>query len=164
MKTRAILAVAVIGAAYAALTLAFAPIAYGPIQFRISEALCVLPFFLPISSVGLAVGCVIANIFSPAPSMLDIVFGPLATLLAGFATASIKRKWLAPLPPVIFNGVIVGAVLAYTYFTDVFWSALPIVALQVAFGEVVVLYALGLPLIIAIQKNDTLKSLLTVHK
>ena len=74
---------AVVGALYAALTLlssAFG-IAFGPIQFRVSEALCVLPFLLPETAWGLFVGCWVANLISPYGA-LDMVVGSLATQLA----------------------------------------------------------------------------------
>ena len=70
---------AVIGAAYAALTMALAPISYGPIQMRVSEVLCVLPFFFPSATWGLFIGCMIANLISAA-GVWDVVFGSLATL------------------------------------------------------------------------------------
>ena len=69
---------AVVGALYAALTMLLAPISYGNLQFRISEALCVLPVFFPYTSVGLFLGCALANMISAA-GILDVVFGSLAT-------------------------------------------------------------------------------------
>ena len=75
---------AVVGALYAALTMLLAPISYGNLQFRISEALCVLPVFFPYTSVGLFLGCVLANTISAA-GMLDVVFGTLATHSAGLS-------------------------------------------------------------------------------
>ena len=59
---------AVVGALYAALTMLLAPISYGNLQFRISEALCVLPVFFPYTSVGLFLGCALANMISAARS------------------------------------------------------------------------------------------------
>ena len=87
---------AVVGAAYAALTVLLAPISFPAVQFRVSELLCILPFFFPCTAWGLFVGCAIANIFGG--SVLDIVFGSLATLFAGLLTAWLgKRKysWLS---------------------------------------------------------------------
>ncbi|MEG0321211.1 MAG: QueT transporter family protein [Oscillospiraceae bacterium] len=80
---------------------------YFGIQFRFAEALTVLPFLFPATAPGLFVGCFIANILSPFGA-LDIVFGSLATLLAAFLTMKMPSKWLAPLPPVLCNGLIVG--------------------------------------------------------
>ena len=75
----------IVAAIYAALTLALAPISYGNVQFRIAEALTVLPFFFPITLPGLFIGCIIANLFSPY-GLLDVVAGSTASLLAGLCT------------------------------------------------------------------------------
>ena len=120
MSIRKIAFAAVVAAVYAALTMALAPLSYGPVQFRISEVLCILPFFFPFTTWGLFVGCVIANLLS-AYGALDIIFGSLATLAAAVCTMAVGHmdrqktvsKVLACLPPVIFNGVIVGALIAY---------------------------------------------------
>ena len=107
---------AVIGALYAVLTLTASVfgITYGPVQCRVSEALCVLPFFFPEAKWGLFVGCLIANLLSPygAP---DIICGSLATLLAACITAKLpaKWKWFAPLPPVLSNALMIGALLGW---------------------------------------------------
>ena len=77
---------AVVGALYAALTIALAPISYGPLQFRVSEVLCILPFFFPFTAWGLFVGCALANLFGSG-LLPDIVFGSLATLLAALCTS-----------------------------------------------------------------------------
>jgi Predicted membrane protein len=150
-----------VGAAYAALTMLLYPISYGPVQFRVSEVLCILPFFDPIYAVGLFVGCVIANLISTA-GVLDIVFGSLATLAAGLCTAWIGRggnSWVRCIAgcamPVIWNGLVVGAVLAAasTVTTDAFWAAYVLYGAEVAGGEAVVLYVLGLPLLRALPKQ-----------
>ncbi|MGN1001359.1 MAG: QueT transporter family protein [Oscillospiraceae bacterium] len=146
-----------IAAVYAALTMALAPISYGAIQFRISECLCILPFFFPCTAWGLFAGCLLANLISQF-GIADIVFGSLATLLAGLCTAAIGRKgresWLrciaACLMPVLFNALIVGAVIAFCSVEE-FWSAPALAifalnALEVGFGELVVLFVVGLPL------------------
>ena len=83
---------AIIAALYAALTLLLAPISYGPVQLRLSEAFTVLPMVLPQSIPGLFVGCLIANIFNPSPSIFDIVFGSLTTLLAAYGTYKLRNK------------------------------------------------------------------------
>ena len=81
---------AVVAAAYAALTIALAPISYGAVQFRVSEALTILPFFIPGTVWGLTAGCVLANLFTG--NVFDIVFGSLATFLASLLTARFGRK------------------------------------------------------------------------
>ena len=150
---------AIVGALYAALTLlasAFG-IAYGPIQFRLSEALCVLPFLFPETAWGLFAGCWVANLISPY-GPLDMVVGSLATLIAALWTAKCRRKALAPLPPVVCNGLLVGAVLAWQQSgsPETFCPAFAANALSVALGEAVVCFVLGLLLLRGIEKAGTL--------
>jgi len=174
MTTRKIAFAAVVAALYAALTLLLAPISFGAVQCRISEALCVLPFFFPFSVWGLFVGCVIANLVSTVP---DIVFGSLATLLAAVCTMligkarhdSVVSKVLACLPPVVINAVVVGAVVTYGLTQmpgsgAAFWSAYPVVALQVGAGELIALYALGLPLLLLVPKTGLFKTLSAIYE
>lgn len=158
ISTRTIAFAAVVGAAYAALTLGLAPISYGAVQFRVSEALCILPYFIPGAAWGLFVGCAIAN--TMGGGILDIVFGSLATLGAALATAwfgkrehSVGNSIMACLMPVAFNAVIVGAVVTAVFTVEgetinpfTHWSLYVAAAASVGFGEFVVLFALGLPL------------------
>ena len=106
---------AVVGACYAVLTMILAPISYGAVQFRVSEALCILPFFMPCTAWGLFGGCIIANLLTG--NIFDIVFGSLATLAAALITAEIGRrghdlgrKILACLMPVLF---VIGLPMMY---------------------------------------------------
>lgn len=137
---------AVIGALYAVLTLAVAPFggAYSPVQCRISEAMCVLPFFFPEAKWGLFIGCIVANLLSPY-GLPDLVLGSLATLLAASATAKVKHKWLAPLPPVVSNAAIVGALLGWynAGFGPAFATAYAYNALTVGLGELIACYVFG---------------------
>ena len=111
LTTRSLCLSAIIAALYAALTLLLAPISYGNIQCRVSEAFTVLPMVLPQSIPGL-----IANIFSPTPSIWDIVFGSLTTLIAACGTYALRKKpVLAAACPIVANGVIVGLMLALLY-------------------------------------------------
>ena len=170
-KLYRLICAAVAGALYAALTMVLAPVSYGVLQFRISEALCVLPFFFPASAAGLFVGCIIANLISAA-GILDIIFGSLATLLAGICTAAIgvRARKKAPVGevgtgagwgsriaacamPVIFNAPIVGAVLAYAFTPEAFWEGFVLFGAQVGIGEAAVMFALGLPLLAFAGKN-----------
>lgn len=148
---------AVVGALYAALTMLLAPISYGNLQFRISEALCVLPVFFPYTSVGLFLGCALANMISAA-GILDVVFGSLATLCAGLCAAACGRvpsaamRVLACLSPVVWNGVVIGAVLAWSFARDAFWQSFLLFGAEVALGEAGVLFLLGMPLISLIPR------------
>lgn len=102
---------AITAALYALITVAIAPISSGLMQLRLSEGLCVLPYFAPETAIGLFVGCVAANLITGA-MWLDVVFGSLATLAAGLITAMIGKrglsKWIAPLPAVIINALVIG--------------------------------------------------------
>lgn len=148
---------AVVAALYAVLTLAIAPFggAYSPIQCRISEALCILPFFFPEAKWGLFIGCIVANLISPY-GLPDLVLGSLATLLAACVTAKCPRKlkWLAPLPPVISNAVIVGALLAW--YEAGFGASFPALyafnAFTVGAGELIACYVFGGVLLVAMPK------------
>jgi len=145
---------ALVGAIYAVLTLALYPISFGAVQFRLSEALTLLPLLIPEAIPGLFVGCIVANLLSPNIVVLDVVFGSLATLIAAVLTSRVKSVWLAPLPPVICNALIVGAVIAYSEVGAGagFWAAYLFNLECVAFGEFVVCYALGVPLILALRR------------
>lgn len=130
---------------------------YGPIQCRFSEALTVLPFLCPAATWGLFAGCILSNILSPY-GVLDLIFGSLATLAAGLLTARCKNRWLAPLPPVVCNGLVVGALLAYyeAGFTGAFAGAFLYNAVTVAVGELIACYVLGMLLLTAVDKSRVL--------
>ncbi|HED23832.1 MAG TPA: QueT transporter family protein [Firmicutes bacterium] len=138
---------AMIAAIYALLTVIFAPISYGMIQVRISEMLMVLPFFTGAAVPGLFVGCLIANIFG-GYGILDVVFGSLATLFSAYLVTKIKRRWLVPLPPVIVNALIVGAVLHRVLELPFFLTAV-----WVGAGQLVACYGLGFPLLMILEKR-----------
>ena len=78
-----------IAAIYTALVIAFAPIAFGPVQFRIAEALCILPFFTPAAIPGLFIGCLLSNLLCGA-AMLDVVFGSVATLIGALGSYGLR--------------------------------------------------------------------------
>ena len=151
-SARELTAAALLAALYAALTLALPIPQYGPVQIRFAEALCVLPWLFPAATPGLFVGCVIANLFSPY--LLDVVFGSLATLLAGLLTARCRHRWLAPLPPVLCNALIVPAVIAFQEvgFTAAFSAAFGYHALTIGAGEVIACYGLGSILLTLLPK------------
>lgn len=136
---------AMIAALYAALTMALPMLSYGPVQLRFSEALTVLPFFFPQAIPGLFLGCAIANLLS-AFGLVDVIFGSLATLLAALWTSRLKNAWLAPLPPVVCNAVIIGAEIAWFetgfgpgYLTAWLWNGF-----TVGIGELGACYVLGM--------------------
>ena len=145
---------AVIAAAYAGLTLLLPIPQYGPIQFRVAEAMTLLPFLFPEAIPGLAVGCFLANLLG-SPFVLDWIFGTLATLLAALWTRRMPNVYLAALPPVVCNAVIVGAEIAWFTVQDggAFWPAYGLNALTVGLGELAVCYLLGVPLARLMEKS-----------
>ena len=113
---------AVIAAVYVVVCLVLAPFSYGAIQVRVAEALCLLPVFGAEYIVGVTLGCFLANLLGS--TVIDVVFGTLATLLACLLTyklRDIRVKGLAipaSLPPVVFNMIIVGAFEITFFFSD----------------------------------------------
>ena len=140
----------VIGALYTVLTVLIGPFGSAAIQCRISEALCVLPFFTPAAIPGLTIGCLVSNLLTGG-LWQDVIFGTLATLL-GAVGAYLLRKfpYLVPLPTVIANTVIVPMVLAWAYHVE---EGLPFLMLTVGIGEVISAYALGMLLLVGIRKK-----------
>ncbi|MBR6236800.1 MAG: QueT transporter family protein [Firmicutes bacterium] len=139
--TRRIAHGAIIAAVYVVLCIIFQPISYGPIQFRIAEALTIMPLFTPAAIPGLFVGCILANIIGQGVIM-DVIFGSLATLIGAVLGYLLRRnRWLVPIPAVVANALIIPFVLRYGYgITDI-----PI-ALEMVYilaGEVVGCYILG---------------------
>lgn len=142
--TRRLCTAGVVGALYAVLTLTLPMLSFSALQVRFSEALTVLPFLFPETIPGLAVGCFIANLIG-SPFALDWVVGTLATLLAALWTSRLKHVWLAPLPPVVCNAVIIGAEIAWfeAGFTDAFPALWGYNALTVGVGELLACCLLG---------------------
>lgn len=154
---------AIIAAAYAALTMLLPGPSYGYTQLRISEALAVLPFLFPSCAPGLAVGCLIANILSPY-GPIDMICGTFATALAAFLTAKMPNKWLAPLPPVLCNGIIVGGMLAWYQaggFNEKFLPAFILTGPGVALGEIFACYVLGLLLLSSLPRIGYFRRLMS---
>ena len=139
---------AAIAAVYVVLTLVFAPLSFGEVQIRFSEALTVLPFFTPAAIPGLFVGCIIANLLGSAIPV-DIIFGSIATLLAAVCTYLLRNHKIAcTFPPVIFNMIIVPFVLVYAYGIPAVYFhgvnvTIPFNAITVGIGEVISVCVLG---------------------
>jgi len=149
-KTMYLTHAAAIAALYVVLT--FLANAFGlanyAVQLRFSEALTILPFFTPAAIPGLFVGCLLANIFTGA-ALPDIIFGSLATLIAALGTWKLRNhKWLAPLPPIIANAVIIPPVLLFAYGIKPLWFSF----LTVTLGEILSCGVLGMLLLFALQK------------
>ena len=150
IKTGALTRAAIIAALYAALTLLLAPISYGEVQSRFSEALTILPVLLPEAVPALAVGCLLSNILSGCV-VWDVIFGSLATLLGAVGTRLLrKNRWLACLPPILANTVIVPFVLVYAYGVP---EGIPYLMLTVGVGEVISCGILGQLVYSALDKH-----------
>lgn len=178
MKSNYLARVGVIAAAYAACTLIallfLGSLAWGPIQFRVSEALCVLALFTPAAIPGLTLGCVIANVMNIVISgtgmlgMLDVVFGSLATFAGALFTWKMRRHPLVALAgPVLANALIVPAYLPLllqgvgfyiipftTISLDNSWLFMYLFGLvTTGVGEAVIMYVLGYPLARSLAKT-----------
>ncbi|MDE7327980.1 MAG: QueT transporter family protein [Lachnospiraceae bacterium] len=135
---------AAVAAIYIVLVIVFNYWSFGPIQFRIAEALTILPFFTPAAIPGLFVGCLLANLLGGAIPA-DIILGSFATLIGAFGSYALrKHKWLVPLPPIAANILIVPFVLKYGYGVE---DAIPYLMLTVGLGEIIVCAVIGLALL-----------------
>ena len=141
---------AVIAALYVVLVVIFNYISFGPIQFRVAEALTILPYFTPAAIPGLFIGCILANVIGGAV-VWDIIFGSIATLIGAVFTYLLRKKskFLAPLPPVLAKTIIVPWVLKYAYGAEeMVWF----MAVTVGIGEILACYVLGMILLFALNK------------
>ena len=147
INTKKIATVGLIASVYAVVTLALAFISYGPIQFRISEILMFLPLLGKEYILALTLGCFLANVIGPY-GVPDIVFGTLATLISAilvyltpkFIKNSKLTLFVASLWPTIVNALIIGWML-FKFFGVPFIIG----ALEVGFGQFVVITLVGLP-------------------
>ena len=146
---------AMIAALYVALTYLSSLLALdkGPIQFRISEMLCVLPVFFPEAVIGLTIGCALANL-STASLALDIVFGSIATLIGAIGARLLRKlpkklAWIIPIPTILANAVIVPFIIKYVYMTEgIYW----VFFLTVGLGELVCAGIMGSLLYFSFKK------------
>ena len=139
---------------------------FGPVQFRFSEALTVLPFLFPATVPGIFAGCMVANLLSPF-GPLDVVVGSAASLLAALWTAKMPSRWLAPLPPVICNGILVGFTIAWTQaggLTGGFAAAWVYNGLSVAVGELGACYVLGLLLLNVLSRTPGFRDMISADR
>ena len=155
-KTIVICRTAVIAALYAVLTVAIAPLSYGPVQFRFAECLTVLPLFFPESAVGLTIGCFFSNLFGNGP--LDLIFGTLATATAsvlGLLFSKKCKRFAVKLIWVEFFAIIINAIivpftfLALTELKQAYFISF----LTVGLGQLAVISTLGTLLAFAIKKS-----------
>lgn len=123
-------------------------LASSAIQIRFSEALTILPYFTPAAIPGLFIGCLLSNVMTGC-ALPDIIFGSLATLIGAVFTRKLRRyKWLAPIPPILSNAVIVPFVLLYAYGIKPLWFSF----VTVTAGEIISCGVLGMILLFSLHK------------
>ncbi|MGD9640921.1 MAG: QueT transporter family protein [Synergistaceae bacterium] len=158
-----------IAALYAALTVALSPLSFGPVQFRVAEALTLLPFFMPEAIPGLFIGCFLSN-FAGGFGLIDIVIGSAATLAAAWLTYKMPNIWLAAVPPVVINAIAVGIYLGLITETPVIFSII-----YIGISQAVICFGIGIPLCMLlasrtdifdkdILEKKNLKKWITVNK
>lgn len=143
---------ALIAALYAGLTFILIPISYGPVQFRVAEALTLLPFCMPEAIPGLFIGCMLSN-FWGGFGLIDVVLGSTATLIAAWLTWKMPNIWLAAVPPVVVNATIVG-----TYLGIITEIPIPFSISYIGLSQAVICFAIGVPLCKIISKTPGFNS------
>ena len=152
----------VVAAIYVVLCMALQPLSYGAVQVRVAEALCLLPVFGAEYIAGVVLGCFLANLLGS--TIVDVIFGTLATLLACLVTyklRNIRIKGLAvaaSLPPVLFNAVIIGIEIA-VMFPDPIWLACITNGISVGIGELISCTVLGVLLVKIIESSKALRKI-----
>ena len=167
LSVRRLVRCAVIAAVYVVVCLVLAPFSYGAVQVRVAEALCLLPVFGAEYIVGVTLGCFLANLLGS--TVVDVVFGTLATLLACLVTyklRNIRFKGLAvaaSLPPVLFNAVIIGIEIAVMFpdptSSAPIWLACITNGISVGIGELISCTVLGVLLVKIIESSKALNEL-----
>ena len=154
-NTKRLVRAALIAGIYVALCLVQHPLAYGPVQFRVSEALTLLPIFTPDAVWAVTVGCFLSNLFSMSP--WDMLFGTLATRrLRHVRTGGLPLA--AAVPPVLINAVVVGLEITYIFMPET--ASIPVLLfnmLTVGVGQAVCAGGLGLVLVRTVEKSPLLK-------
>ena len=165
MSVKRLVRCAVIAALYVVLCLVLQPFSYGAVQVRVAEALCLLPVFGPEYIAGVVLGCFLANLLGS--TIVDVIFGTLATLLACLVTYKLRDlrfKGLAlaaSLPPVLFNAVIIGIEIAVLFpdpsSSAPLWLACITNGISVGIGELISCTVLGVLLVKVIETNAALR-------
>ncbi len=165
MNTKRLVRAAMVAAIYVVLCLVLAPFSYGAVQVRLAEMLCLLPVFGAEYIVAVTLGCFLANLLGS--TLVDVVFGTAATLVACLVTYAVRKVRVgglaipAAVPPIVSNAVIVGA-LELTFFLPGVTGTVALAAwnaLTVGIGEVVSCGILGVALVKLIESNAGLRRL-----
>jgi len=139
----------IIAALYTVLVLIFSFSSFGPIQFRIAEALTILPYFTPAAIPGVTIGCFLSAVLTAADPM-DMIFGSLATLIAACISYAVrKHKFLVPIPPIVVNALVIPFILKFAYGDA---QSIPFMMLTVGAGEIVAVGVLGTLLLVALEQ------------
>ncbi len=157
LSSKHIAQMGIIASLYAVITVALAPISYGPIQVRVSEALTVLPYLTPAAVPGLFIGCLLANIYGGL-GLPDIIGGSLCTLLSAFLTyllSKTRKPILAPIPPVVVNSLGVSLYL-HLLFQLPYW----VTVVYIAVGQIGACFILGYPLLLFLLRRKRLREML----
>lgn len=147
MRTSILVRAALTAALYVTLTALLAPVSFGALQFRVAEALVVLPVLFPETILGLYIGCILANIIGGLGPW-DVWFGSFATLVAACGTYLFRRSWLAYASPIVINALLVSIYLAPIVKMP-YW----LTAGAIAVSEAVVVVVLGVPFIAALRRS-----------
>jgi uncharacterized membrane protein len=148
-KTLYVTQSAVIAAIYVVLVFVFQYTSFGPIQFRIAEALTILPYYTPAALPGVTIGCLLSNLLFRA-DIIDIIFGTAATLIAAYLSYQLRtNKYLVPIPPILINALIIPWVLKFAYFEA---DPIPLMMLTVGLGQIVSAGILGMVLLFSLDK------------
>ncbi len=163
-SVRKLVRCALVAAIYVVLCMALQPLSYGAVQVRVAEALCLLPIFGTEYIIGVVLGCFLANLLGS--TIVDVIFGTLATLLACLVTYELRNvrfKGLAivpSLPPVLFNAVIIGIEIAVLFpdpsSSAPLWLSCVTNGISVGIGEVISCTILGVLLVRIIESNTAL--------
>lgn len=151
--TRHLCETALIAAIYVILTFVSAAVGLssGAIQLRLSEALCVLAIFTPAAVPGVALGCFTANLLTGC-ALWDIVFGTLASLIGMLGCRAMKKfPYLAPAPYALANMIVIPFVVKLVYGAP---DALYFIFLTVGIGEIISVFAVGIPLYLVLKKHS----------
>ena len=146
--------IAIVASIYVVLTIVIQPLAYGELQFRLSEVLMLMVFFNKKYSTSMIIGCLIANLWSPY-LIWDMMFGTLATAISCLFIVKSKHLIVASIWPAVFNGLIVGAEIAI--LSNLNYG---LCVLSVAIGEVVVVTIVGTILFTILSKNKEIINLI----
>ena len=140
---------AMIAAIYIVLTLMLIPLGYGPVQFRVSEALCILPYFTPAAIPGVFIGCLLSNALGGAV-ILDVIFGSLASLIGAVGSYLLRRwRWAVCIPPIVSNTLIIPWILRFAYGND---QIIRYMMVTVGIGEVLAIGVLGNLLMLSLER------------